>query len=69
MNLLGATVHPITSGTGTLKDATNEAMRAWTANAEDTFYVLGSAVGPTPLSAYCKAFSECNKQRNKKTTS
>ena len=36
MNLLGATVHPITSGTGTLKDATNEAMRAWTANAEDT---------------------------------
>ena len=46
MNLLGATVHPITSGTGTLKDATNEAMRAWTANAEDTFYVLGSAVGP-----------------------
>lgn len=56
MNLLGAKVHPVTSGTGTLKDATNEAMRAWTAHADDTFYVLGSAVGPHPYPEIVKHF-------------
>ncbi len=56
MNLLGAQVHPVTAGTGTLKDATNEAMRAWCNNAEDTFYVLGSAVGPHPYPEIVKYF-------------
>lgn len=56
MNLLGATVHPVTSGTGTLKDACNEAMRAWTANADESFYVLGSALGPYPYPEIVKHF-------------
>lgn len=56
MKLLGANVHGVTSGTGTLKDACNEAMRAWVAHAEDTFYVLGSAVGPHPYPAIVKFF-------------
>ncbi len=56
MKLLGANVHPVTSGSGVLKDATNEAMRQWTAHAEDTFYVLGSAVGPHPYPAIVKHF-------------
>ncbi len=56
MELLGAKVHPITSGTGTLKDATNEAMRVWCANPNDTFYVIGSAMGPHPYPAIVKHF-------------
>ena len=56
MNLLGATVHPVTSGTGTLKDATNEALRTWTAHADDTLYILGSAVGPHPYPEIVKHF-------------
>lgn len=48
MELLGARVHPVTSGAQTLKDATNEAIRTWCACAEDTFYVIGSVVGPHP---------------------
>ena len=66
MTLLGATVHPITSGTGTLKDATNEAMRAWTANAEDTFYVLGSAVGPHPYPLIVKHFQSVISKETRK---
>lgn len=66
MNLLGATVHPITSGMGTLKDATNEAMRAWTANAEDTFYVLGSAVGPHPYPLIVKHFQSVISKETRK---
>ena len=66
MNLLGVTVHPITSGTGTLKDATNEAMRAWTANAEDTFYVLGSAVGPHPYPLIVKHFQSVISKETRK---
>ena len=65
-NLLGATVHPIKSGTGTLKDATNEAMRAWTANAEDTFYVLGSAVGPHPYPLIVKHFQSVISKETRK---
>jgi tryptophan synthase beta chain len=49
MELLGATVHPVTSGTGTLKDAVNEAMREWTRRVADTHYVLGSVMGPHPF--------------------
>ncbi len=45
MRLLGATVIPVSSGTGTLKDATSEAIRYWATNITDTYYVIGSAVG------------------------
>ena len=48
MNLLGAEVVPVDSGSATLKDATNEAIRDWVANVRDTHYVIGSAVGPHP---------------------
>jgi tryptophan synthase beta chain len=48
MRLLGATVHSVTSGTQTLKDATNEAFRVWAERVEDTFYVIGSVVGAHP---------------------
>ena len=56
MRLLGATVRSVTSGTMTLKDACNEAMRAWAAEAADTFYVLGSAVGPHPYPMIVRDF-------------
>ncbi|MDO5399133.1 MAG: tryptophan synthase subunit beta [bacterium] len=56
MELLGAQVHPVTSGSGVLKDATNEAMRQWTAHADESFYVLGSAVGPHPYPEIVKYF-------------
>ena len=49
MELLGAKVHAVTSGTQTLKDAVNETMREWTARVEDTHYVLGSVMGPHPF--------------------
>jgi len=48
MEMLGATVSPVTSGNMTLKDATNEAIRDWCCNPEDTFYIIGSTVGPHP---------------------
>ena len=48
MEMLGATVVPVTSGNMTLKDATNEAIRDWCSNPEDTFYIIGSAIGPHP---------------------
>jgi tryptophan synthase beta chain len=48
MGLLGASVIPVDSGAGTLKDATNEAIRDWVANVRDTHYVIGSSVGPHP---------------------
>ncbi|GAK93793.1 tryptophan synthase beta chain [Nonlabens ulvanivorans] len=48
MKMLGATVRPATSGSKTLKDATNEAMRDWINNPEDTHYIIGSVVGPHP---------------------
>ena len=56
MELLGAKVHPVESGSGVLKDATNEAMRSWAAHADDSFYVLGSAVGPHPYPEIVKHF-------------
>lgn len=49
MELLGSKVHPVTSGTRTLKDAVNETMREWTKRVEDTHYVLGSVMGPHPF--------------------
>ena len=48
MKLLGATVHPVTGGTATLKDAMNEALRDWVTNVRDTYYVIGSVAGPHP---------------------
>ncbi|UYW01600.1 tryptophan synthase subunit beta [Flavobacterium agricola] len=48
MKMLGATVKPATSGSKTLKDATNEAIRDWISNPVDTFYIIGSVVGPAP---------------------
>ncbi|ANZ57475.1 tryptophan synthase subunit beta [Fructilactobacillus lindneri] len=49
IELLGAKVHPVTTGSMVLKDAVNAAMQAWTQRVDDTFYVLGSAVGPHPF--------------------
>lgn len=48
MRMLGATVIPARSGSKTLKDATNEAIRDWISHAEDTYYIIGSAIGPHP---------------------
>ena len=56
MKLLGATVIPVTSGSKTLKDATSEALRAWSADSRDTFYVLGSALGPHPYPTMVRDF-------------
>ena len=56
MELLGATVHAVTSGTATLKDATSEAMREWSRRAEDTFYVIGSTMGPHPYPTMVRDF-------------
>ena len=52
MELLGATVVPVESGTRTLKDATNEALRDWVTNVPTTHYIIGSVVGPDPVSAH-----------------
>ncbi|MFD2612029.1 tryptophan synthase subunit beta [Paenibacillus gansuensis] len=56
MNLLGAEVIPVTSGTRTLKDAGNEALRNWVSNVHDTFYILGSVVGPHPYPMMVRDF-------------
>lgn len=48
MKMLGAEVRPVISGSRTLKDATNEAIRDWISNPEDTYYLIGSVVGPDP---------------------
>ncbi len=56
MKLLGATVIPVTSGTKTLKDATSEAIRDWVANVRDTFYVIGSVIGPHPYPMMVRDF-------------
>lgn len=56
MELLGAKVHPVTSGTQTLKDAVNETMREWTNRVSDTHYVLGSVMGPHPFPMMVRDF-------------
>lgn len=56
MELLGAKVHPVTSGTQTLKDAVNETMREWTNRIDDTLYVLGSVMGPHPFPMMVRDF-------------
>ncbi|WP_294393460.1 tryptophan synthase subunit beta [uncultured Clostridium sp.] len=66
MEMLGAEVIPVTSGSNTLKDATNEAIRTWSKEAEDTFYVLGSAVGPHPYPEIVKKFQSIISREAKK---
>ena len=56
MRLLGAKVHPVASGTGTLKDAVNETMREWSNRVSDTHYVLGSVMGPYPFPEMIRDF-------------
>ena len=56
MEMYGAKVHPVTSGSRTLKDAVNEAMRDWAANPDSTHYVLGSALGPSPFPDIVREF-------------
>jgi tryptophan synthase beta chain len=56
MKLLGAEVIPVVSGTGTLKDAMNEALRDWVGNVDDTFYIIGTVAGPHPYPAMVRDF-------------
>ena len=58
MKLLGASVFPVDSGSGTLKDAMNEAMRYWVGQVENTFYVIGSVAGPHPYPAMVRDFQK-----------
>ena len=56
MKLLGATVHPVTSGSSTLKDAVNEALRDWVTNVRTTYYLVGSTMGPHPYPMIVRDF-------------
>ena len=58
MRLLGAEVRPVLSGSRTLKDATNEAIRDWVTNVRDSFYIIGSVVGPHPYPAMVRDFQK-----------
>ena len=58
MELLGAKVHAVTSGTMTLKDAVNETMREWSKRMDDTLYVLGSVMGPHPFPTIVRDFQK-----------
>lgn len=65
MELLGASVHPVTSGTQTLKDAVSETMREWTNRVDDTLYVLGSVMGPHPFPMMVRDFQSVISQEAK----
>ena len=65
MRLLGAEIVPVTSGTGTLKDAMNDALRDWVANVEDTFYIIGTAAGPHPYPEMVRDFQSVIGQETK----
>ena len=56
MKMLGAEVHPVTAGNGTLKDAMNEALRDWVTNVENTYYLIGTAAGPHPYPELVRDF-------------
>ena len=56
MRMLGATVHAVTEGSATLKDAMNEALRDWVSNCDDTFYVIGTVAGPAPYPEMVRDF-------------
>jgi tryptophan synthase beta chain len=67
MKLLGATVVPVESGSKTLKDALNEALRDWVTNVSNTFYIIGTVAGPHPYPMMVRDFNsvvghECKKQ-------
>ena len=71
IKLLGGEVIPVTSGTGTLKDAMNEALRDWVSNVDDTFYLIGTAAGPHPYPSMVRDFQsiigeETKRQINEK---
>lgn len=66
MELLGAKVHPVTSGTMTLKDAVNETMREWTSRMHDTLYVLGSVMGPHPFPMIVRDFQSVISKESRK---
>ena len=66
MNILGAEVIPVSSGTATLKDAMNEAMRQWVARVRDTFYVIGSTAGPHPYPMMVRDFQSVIGKETKK---
>lgn len=66
MEMLGAKVECVKTGSRTLKDATNEAIRTWAKNAEDTFYIIGSAVGPHPYPEMVKQFQRIISVETKK---
>lgn len=65
MQLLGAQVHSVTSGTMTLKDAVNETMREWTSRVDDTLYVLGSVMGPHPFPMIVRDFQSVISKESK----
>ena len=56
MKLLGAKINPVKSGTSTIKDAMNEALRDWVSNVKDTFYVIGTVAGPHPYPMMVRDF-------------
>ena len=66
MKLLGAEIVPVTSGTGTLKDAMNDALRDWVANVDDTFYIIGTVAGPHPYPAMVRDFQSVIGKETKK---
>ena len=66
MKLLGAEVIPVTSGTGTLKDAMNEALRDWVTNVENTYYLIGTVAGPHPYPAMVRDFQSIIGQETKR---
>ena len=63
MKLLGATVVPVESGSKTLKDALNEAMRDWVTNVENTFYIIGTVAGPHPYPMMVRDFQSRHRPR------
>ncbi len=66
MQLLGAKINPVTSGTGTLKDAMNDALRFWVANANTHFYIIGTAAGPHPYPKMVRDFQSIIGEEAKK---
>lgn len=66
MKMLGAEVVPVTSGSGTLKDAMNEALRDWVTNVDDTFYIIGTAAGPHPYPGMVRDFQSIIGDETKK---
>jgi tryptophan synthase beta chain len=65
MKLLGAKVHPVTSGAGTLKDAMNDALRDWVARVDDTYYMIGTVAGPHPYPTIVRDFQSIIGQETK----